>query len=182
MFICVKLLIAPDLTQVGIRQRPAKRSRMRKAVIPAIVFAVATPMFFLSNVSQAHAATTCYAGSCTGQYAGNTTCASDAEVIETQTFGGAGSLQLKYSPSCRATWARVIGIYGAYGGENAAGAVIKSTSSSVGLKGCESSGAVGSGCNTPMIDDLAPLTSYAEGSVPNYNGHLSIYATTSPPF
>jgi hypothetical protein len=158
---------------------------MRKAVIPVIAFAVAAPMVLVANVPEAQAATSCYASTCTGKLAANTTCVSDGEVVEQANIGSIGYVQLKYSPSCRATWARVIEDIAAVKPSWAASAVVRSTSSSIPLEGCNGSGAAGTGCNTPMIDDLSPLTSYAEGSVPGVyeNGVQIAYSgTTSPPF
>lgn len=161
---------------------------MRKAVIPVIAFAVAAPIVLLANIPEAHAAasaTTCYASSCTGKVAASTTCASDAEVVEQANIGSIGYVQLEYSPTCRSTWARVIEDIAAVKPSWAASAVVKSSSSSIPLEGCSGSGAAGTGCNTPMIDDLSPLTSQAEGSVPGVyeNGvQVSYSGTTSPPF
>jgi hypothetical protein len=155
---------------------------MRKAVIPAITLALTAPVFFLSKAPLAHAATSCSGLGCDGQYAANTTCVSDAEIVEQLTFAGdSGTLQLKYSPSCRATWARVSQIYKS-GQSGTGAALVKSTSPTIPLEGCDTSGAAGSVCDTRMIDDVDPLKSIAEGSVPKYNGLVSITDMTSPPF
>jgi Protein of unknown function (DUF2690) len=159
---------------------------MRKAVIPVIAFAVAAPMVLLANIPEAQAATSCYASTCTGKVAANTTCVSDGEVVEQTNISYAGSVigyvQLKYSPSCRATWARIIQDVASTTAGGGAAATVKSTSTSIPLEGCnDSSGAAGTGCNTPMIDDLSPLTSIAEGTVPNIHG-VAYPGTTSPPF
>ena len=166
---------------------------MRRAVISAIAFAVAAPLFLLGSIPEAHAATSCSGSSCTGLLAANTTCASDA-VVEEQTNiveGGTstviGNIQLKYSPSCRATWARVLDDY--TGGPP--WAEIKSSSSSIPTKSCNGTGVAGTGCNTVMIDDLN-LTSVASGGAegpqipckpPTSCGPDDFNsASTSPPF
>lgn len=141
---------------------------MRKAVISAIAFAVVAPMSFLSNTSLAHAAapalSTCYASSCTGHPAASYTCVKDAEVIYSVNimYGSTvvGNVQLKYSPSCRATWARVISnlYYGSI-------AAIQNTNNYLLYEHCTGTGGAGTGCNTNMIDDLNPLQSYAYGEV-----------------
>jgi hypothetical protein len=167
-----------------------RRQEVHKAAIPAIVFAAAAPLFFLVKVPLAQAATTCYAGGCNGQLAANTTCAADSYVAEQANIiqpGGTtviGNIQLKYSPSCRTTWARVIGNEGYTTDPPWAEAI--SSSSSIDDPTCTGSGAPGTGCNTTMIDDLG-LTSVARGGAagiipagqtsPPFNS-----ATTSPPF
>ncbi|MFI1801933.1 DUF2690 domain-containing protein [Streptomyces sp. NPDC020379] len=55
--------------------------------------------------SPASAATSCYGSSCTGLDPSSTTCADDARTVEVG--GGTGEIQLRYSPSCRAAWARL---------------------------------------------------------------------------
>jgi len=136
---------------------------MRKAVISASAFAVVAPLLLAGTASQANAATSCYATSCTGLAAASTTCVNDAEVIYSDNIveGGyvVGNIQLKYSPSCRATWARVISEF-PYGSE----AYIQRTNQESVYEYCYSGGAAGTGCNTPMLDD-ANVTSYALGGV-----------------
>lgn len=161
---------------------------MRKAVISAIAFAVVAPAAFLSNAPLAHAATalsTCYASTCTGHPAASYTCVNDGEVVEQANIINLegtviGYVQLKYSPSCRATWARMIMYDATYGG----GAQIDSSDIiHVGDASCAATGAAGTGCNTVMIDDLAPLTSTAYGWVYGNSAHRHEGdANTSPPF
>jgi hypothetical protein len=131
---------------------------MRKTVIAAIAFTVVTPFVFLGTASAADAATpSCngtlnntQSGSCFGLTAANTTCVNDAEVIYNENIydGDAivGNIQLKYSPSCRSAWARVISdlTYGSYAWvSNAYGEG----------QGCTGNDTPGTGCNTRMVDD-----------------------------
>ncbi|MGW2863243.1 DUF2690 domain-containing protein [Streptomyces sp. SDr-06] len=53
----------------------------------------------------ASAATSCYGSSCNGLDPNKTTCANDAKTVEVG--NGSGNIQLRYSPSCRAAWARL---------------------------------------------------------------------------
>jgi hypothetical protein len=169
---------------------------VRKVLIPAIAFSAAIPLFLLGNIPEAHAATSCYGPQCTGKLAANTTCASDGEVVEQATIydvitgADIGYIQLKYSPSCRATWARVIADEAAASGSvGTTTARVISSDSSISVPACNGSGVAGTGCNTEMIDDVSPLTSVANGIVPGQyvtkNGQKSQSsgeATTSPPF
>ncbi|MER7667183.1 DUF2690 domain-containing protein [Kitasatospora sp. NPDC096128] len=52
----------------------------------------------------ASAATSCYAGSCTGLDPANTICQNDARTIDYTAPDG--DAELRYSPTCRAAWAR----------------------------------------------------------------------------
>jgi len=141
---------------------------MRKAVISASAFAVVAPLLLVGTVSQANAApalSTCFASSCTGHPAASYTCVNDAEVIYSLNImhGSTvvGNIQLKYSPSCRATWARVISNL-----SNGSTGVIQSSQTSPILEeDCFGTGGPGTGCNTNMIDDLSPLTSRAVGAI-----------------
>lgn len=79
------------------------RSPRRLAVIGAVSALVFSGAVFAA--SPASAASSCYASSCTGMNPANTTCQYDAETV--QTGAGDGNIQLRYSPSCRAAWARL---------------------------------------------------------------------------
>ncbi|MFD5464991.1 DUF2690 domain-containing protein [Kitasatospora sp. NPDC127059] len=61
-----------------------------------------TGLLLGAGASPAFAATSCYASSCSGLNPAATTCADDARTIQTSSFG----VELRYSPSCRAAWAR----------------------------------------------------------------------------
>lgn len=65
----------------------------------------------VAAAAPASAATSCYASSCNGLDPGKTTCANDAKTIATG--NGSGNIQLRYSPSCRAAWARLLWSSGA---------------------------------------------------------------------
>jgi hypothetical protein len=58
--------------------------------------------------SPASAATSCYGSSCTGLDPSATTCQNDAETVEGPGgIPGNIAIELRYSPSCRAAWARL---------------------------------------------------------------------------
>jgi hypothetical protein len=159
---------------------------LRRAWIAAIAFAVAVPLLLLGRAPLAHAATSCYASGCNGTPAASTTCVNDAYVAEQVNIldpnDGTtviGNVQLKYSPSCRATWARVIQNIASFS-YDAAWAKVISTGSAP-TQSCTGSGAAGTGCNTDMMDDLNPLKSVAQGAAPGRNFAFNS-ATTSPPF
>lgn len=137
---------------------------MHKAVLSSIAFAGVASLFLLGTAPRADAATTCYEGGCNGQAAANTTCANDAEVIYSVNIYRAsvleGYLELKYSPSCRAAWARVISYL-----PNGSWAQINSNYDPGLSEFCPGGSVPGTGCNTTMIDDANPYTSYATGGV-----------------
>lgn len=160
---------------------------MRRALIAAIAFAVAVPLLVLGEAPLAHAATSCYGIKCNGVSAASTTCVNDAYVAEQVNIldpnNGTtviGNVQLKYSPSCRATWARVIQNISSYGYEAAWAKVISTGSAPT--QSCTGSGTAGTGCNTDMMDDVDPLKSVAQGGAPGVNFGSFNSATTSPPF
>ncbi|MER7845019.1 DUF2690 domain-containing protein [Kitasatospora sp. NPDC096077] len=76
------------------------RSLTRKAATVGATLALAMSGAVLA-AAPASAATSCYASSCTGLDPATTTCANDAVTVSTD-----GNLELRYSPSCRAAWAR----------------------------------------------------------------------------
>ncbi|MFF8839676.1 DUF2690 domain-containing protein [Streptomyces sp. NPDC015130] len=57
----------------------------------------------ISAASPASAATSCYASTCQGKDPALTVCQNDARTVATS---GWGLLELRYSPTCRAAWAR----------------------------------------------------------------------------
>ncbi|MER5948458.1 DUF2690 domain-containing protein [Streptomyces sp. NPDC001904] len=61
---------------------------------------------FTAPAAQASAAGTCYGSSCTGKEPNGTTCANDAITAKQVTSGGR-TIQLRYSPSCRAAWGKI---------------------------------------------------------------------------
>ncbi|MFE5716686.1 DUF2690 domain-containing protein [Streptomyces sp. NPDC056501] len=56
----------------------------------------------ISAASPASAATSCYASTCQGKDPATTVCQSDARTVRTAAWG----VELRYSPTCRAAWAR----------------------------------------------------------------------------
>ncbi|MER6627237.1 DUF2690 domain-containing protein [Streptomyces sp. NPDC000987] len=63
---------------------------------------------FSAPAAEASATGTCYGSSCTGVEPNGTTCASDAITAKQVTSGGR-TIQLRYSPSCRAAWGKITG-------------------------------------------------------------------------
>jgi hypothetical protein len=63
---------------------------------------------FTAPAAHASAASTCYGSSCTGVEPNGTTCANDAITAKQVTNGGR-TIQLRYSPSCRAAWGKITG-------------------------------------------------------------------------
>jgi hypothetical protein len=121
----------------------------------------------------------CYASSCTGHPAASYTCVNDAEIIySVNLYDGSkvvGNVQLKWSPSCHASWARVVTENSGY---DPSAYVDSSDSSAAYSESCPTYGNEGTatGCNTYMVDDLNPLTSFAYGQV--YYGSTYTYAYT----
>jgi hypothetical protein len=146
-----------------------ERGQMRKAVISAIALAGVTPLFLVGTALRANAATSCLGSGCNGQIAANTTCVNDAFVAEsaniTKNGTVVGIIELEYSPSCRATWARGISNLG-HGGL----VEVNSNSSSTPDENCPITGAAGTGCNTKMINDDT-ITSYAIGNIYDSSGN-----------
>ncbi|MFC9706500.1 DUF2690 domain-containing protein [Streptomyces sp. NPDC056943] len=56
----------------------------------------------ISGASPAAAATSCYGSGCTGLDPSTTVCQNDARTVRTADWG----VELRYSPTCRAAWAR----------------------------------------------------------------------------
>ncbi|MFF3602329.1 DUF2690 domain-containing protein [Streptomyces sp. NPDC002463] len=73
----------------------------RKLATAASALALAASGLLLSS-SPASAATSCYGSSCTGLDPSTTVCQSDARTVRTSDWG----VELRYSPTCRAAWAR----------------------------------------------------------------------------
>ncbi|MER5228334.1 MULTISPECIES: DUF2690 domain-containing protein [Streptomyces] len=61
-----------------------------------------------ATAAPAAAAGTCYGSTCTGLEPNGTTCANDARNVRTTTSQGR-TIILRYSPSCRAAWGKIIG-------------------------------------------------------------------------
>jgi hypothetical protein len=161
--------------------------QMRKSVISAGALAVVTPLLLVGAASQANAAPalrSCTASQCTGQPAADYTCVNDAEVIYSLSIKNGstvvGNIQLKYSPSCRATWARVISNL-----SNGSFAEIKDVEVPSLLEDCFGTSGPGTGCNTDMINDATTptqtLTSTAQGAV-NINVAGNEVSQTTPAF
>ncbi|MFD8974182.1 DUF2690 domain-containing protein [Streptomyces sp. NPDC059593] len=73
----------------------------RKLATVGSALALAAAGLFLSS-APASAATSCYGSGCTGLDPAATVCQSDARTVRTAAWG----VELRYSPTCRAAWAR----------------------------------------------------------------------------
>jgi Protein of unknown function (DUF2690) len=139
---------------------------LRKSRVLMAAGAASAAIAFTMAPTAAQAVTpalaSCYASTCTGHPAASYTCVKDAEVIDSVNLYYSstlvGNLQLKYSPSCRATWARVISYY-----DLGSDAAIISNKDFGPNEDCTGADVPNTGCNTTMIDDLSPLTSFARG-------------------
>jgi hypothetical protein len=160
-----------QISSVDDRRQQEAIETMRKAVVSAITLAGIAPLLFLSAAPRAEAANSCYETGCNGIPAAGTTCANDAEVVEQVYIPGGGGeigyIQLKYSPSCRAAWARVITNLD-YG---SSASVSNTNGNYADCGGAE--GAPGTGCNTAMINDggtesLAIGVAYENSSLSEY--------------
>ncbi|MEV7601851.1 DUF2690 domain-containing protein [Kitasatospora sp. NPDC089797] len=74
----------------------------RIATTGATMAMAVTGLLLGAGASPAFAATSCYAAGCNALDPSTTTCANDARTVKTSSFG----VELRYSPSCRAVWAR----------------------------------------------------------------------------
>jgi hypothetical protein len=129
--------------------------KMRKVMMSASALALATPLLFIGTASQANAVSLAVKPA--------VSCTAGAEIIYSiNIMSGStvvGNIQLKYSPLCRVTWARVISNLGL-----GSSALIQSNSSPSLHASCSGTGGAGTGYNTAMINDNG-ITSYAEGTV-----------------
>jgi hypothetical protein len=137
---------------------------MRNFVLAFAALALITSSILIGAGPPAYAATTCSGTGCDGIPAANTTCVNDAYIVESYTYqvGGinVGNLQLKYSPSCQTTWARVV----SYVGESGSAVAVSHNYHAT----CNITGG-GTGCNTGMTY-VANLQSYAKATVYSSNG------------
>ncbi|MFI9211321.1 DUF2690 domain-containing protein [Streptomyces sp. NPDC053253] len=78
----------------------APKTLTRRLTTVGSTMALAVSSLLLA--SPASAATSCYGSGCTGLDPATTVCQSDARTVRTADWG----VELRYSPSCRAAWAR----------------------------------------------------------------------------
>jgi len=149
---------------------------MRNSMLASAAFALIASSALVITAPRADAATTCSGTGCNGQLAGNTTCVNGAYVVDDSQFYVSGSLvadlQLKYSPSCRTTWGRLVSYLGGAGE-----AIIMNTPNPAMRYSCSFQEAAGTGCNTPMLYD-ANTTSHAYGQVDYADGQLATSGIT----
>jgi hypothetical protein len=162
----------------GARSQAREEMQMRKSVLASVAFALITSSILIGSAPGADAATTCSGTHCNGLAAASTTCVNGAFVVDDSQFYDVygnlvGDLQLKYSPSCRTTWGRVISYLG-FGGQG----IIMNTPNPAQRYNCYITGGAGTGCNTPMLYD-ANTTSHAYAEV--YGPDGSIYAAWITP-
>ncbi|MEU2241516.1 DUF2690 domain-containing protein [Streptomyces sp. NPDC018338] len=77
------------------------RTLTRRLTTVGSALALAASSLLLAS-SPASAATSCYGSGCTGLDPATTVCQSDARTVRTAAWG----VELRYSPTCRAAWAR----------------------------------------------------------------------------
>jgi hypothetical protein len=149
---------------------------MRKSVLASAAFALIASSILIGTAPRADAATTCTGTGCNGQLAGNTTCVNGSYVVDDSQFYVSGDLvadlQLKYSPSCRTTWGRLVSYLGGYGE-----AIIMNTPNPAIRYTCTFDEGSGTGCNTPMLYD-ANTTSHAFMEVDYADGSLATSGIT----
>ena len=142
---------------------------MRKVMTSASVLALATPLLLMGSASQANAAVSLAARPAVA-------CTSAEIIYSINIMSGSlvvGNIQLKYSPVCRGTWARVVSNLG-FGSD----ARIQSNDKPGLFATCVGSHTPGTGCNTAVIND-AGMTSFAEGTVVLDPSDLSTQFTPS---
>jgi hypothetical protein len=132
---------------------------VRKSVLASAALALITSSVLIGAGPQADASTTCSGLKCDGVPAANTPCVNDAVIIDSEDHyvNGTlvGNLQLKYSPSCRTIWGRVVSYIGDRGDALAI--------NSKGEAGCDIIGG-GTGCNSGMMYD-AGVQGYAQATL-----------------
>lgn len=141
---------------------------MRKVMTSASVLALAAPLLLMGTTSQANASPAVRpAVACTNaEIIYNVNIKSGSQTV--------GNIQLKYSPVCRGTWARVISNL-SFGSD----ARIQNSSNPNLFATCNGSDIPGTGCNTAPIPD-AGTTSFAEGTVTlDLNGDADTQLTGS---
>ncbi|MFE0582417.1 DUF2690 domain-containing protein [Streptomyces sp. NPDC058874] len=74
---------------------------LRRLATTASACALAASGLLMAS-TPASAATSCLGSTCTGKDPSTTTCQNDARTVKTASWG----VELRYSPSCRAAWAR----------------------------------------------------------------------------
>jgi hypothetical protein len=165
---------------------------MRRVAIAGIAVLLAIPLTVLGASSRAYAAG-CVGSSCTGLSAETEGCSADAITAETAYIYDVndssqedGYVQLRYSATCRATWAKVFDFYKPSCTKYACGvdgeAVVERTSTDSPSESCSEANGTLTGnayvCTTNMIND-ENVTSVAFGSAPGSDASLNS-ATTSP--
>ncbi|MDJ0342670.1 DUF2690 domain-containing protein [Streptomyces sp. H10-C2] len=81
------------------------RTNSRRFATAGAVMTLAASGLMVGVASPASAATSCYASNCTGLDPAATICANDATTVDI----GFTGIELRYSPTCRAAWARRVG-------------------------------------------------------------------------
>lgn len=82
-----------------------KHNRLRKACTAAL--AVIALIFSALMVAQPAQAVTCYGDYCSGLLPEQTGCDADAYTATVNNYA-TGSLQVRYSPTCKTNWARIV--------------------------------------------------------------------------
>ncbi|MFI6863657.1 DUF2690 domain-containing protein [Streptomyces sp. NPDC050421] len=154
--------------------------RLTKATFSAAVLAAGLAFTVLPATAQAASATPqggCWGSSCTGKDP-DAYCSGDAYTVSSAKIGkSAGVIELRYSPSCEAAWARVTGKRDIYNAGAPWAKVIRNDGRTY---SCEYSHTNGNqtSCYTKMVNDHN-FTSYAKGwfdtGVMAYTARTSAY-------
>lgn len=143
--------------------------RMRHAAtIAAALSITGGTLALVPSPAQAAAAGSCYASGCEGKNPA-THCQSDARTVDSLELGS-GTLELRYSPSCRAAWARMSA--NGWDRYDALPPMAKVVRNQDGKSyTCKFSSETQQSCHTSMVND-AGYTSYAYGE---YDGGARVY-------
>jgi hypothetical protein len=146
-------------------------SRTISRTLATLAFLAAAGMGSLVAAAPAQAATSCYASLCTGLNPATTICANDARTVSYKHiyFSGhdLGFIELRYSPGCRAAWARLTNYMNHVAFDSHAGYAIVHRNSDGKQYTCYTPVGVNKSCYTKMVGD-AGTTSYALGDIDPY--------------
>jgi hypothetical protein len=82
------------------------RSRFHRLAVSALTAVICAAFVPLLTTPQAHAVS-CYGDYCSGQDPSQSGCGADAYIAVSNNFD-LGSLQIRYSPTCKTNWAKLV--------------------------------------------------------------------------